>query len=88
MCGGGVFDVEPTLTARSAYAEEFVKNNGEHAFQFISYETGVKVQVNKAGIPMIIEHSVNDSDNSNYSLDEYLRSGQWFIFSRTVPLHN
>ena len=88
---GQVFSVclvEPTLTATNSYTGVFVKKNGEYAFQFISYGTGVKVQVNKAGIPMILEYSVSNPDNPDYSLNQYLWNGQAFIFSRTVPIHN
>ncbi|CAB4046845.1 hypothetical protein [Paraburkholderia phenoliruptrix] len=80
--------VEPTLTATNFYTGVFVKKNGEYTFQFISYGTAVKVQVNKAGVPMILEYSVSDPDNPDYSLNQYLWNGQAFIFSRTVPIHD
>ncbi|MCP3712658.1 hypothetical protein M3I54_38055 [Paraburkholderia sp. CNPSo 3274] len=80
--------VVPTLTATNSYTGVFAEKNGEYAFQFISYGTGVKAQVNKAGIPMILEYSVADPDNPDYSLNQYLWNGQAFIFNRSVPIHN
>ncbi|MDR5750383.1 MULTISPECIES: hypothetical protein [unclassified Caballeronia] len=80
--------VEPTLTATNSFTGVFAKKNGRYAFQFISYGTGVKVQVNKAGIPMVLEYSVVDPNNPDYSLNQYLWNGKAFIFSRTVPLHH
>lgn len=80
--------VESTLTATNSFTGVFAKKNGEYAFQFISYGTGVKVQVNRAGIPMVLEYSVVDPNYPDYSLNQYLWNGQAFIFSRTVPLHN
>jgi hypothetical protein len=80
--------VEPTLTATNSYTGVFAEKNGEYAFQFISYGSGVKVDVNKAGIPMVLEYSVSDPGNPDYSLNQYLWNGQAFIFSRTVPLPN
>lgn len=80
--------VEPALTATNSYTGVFARKNGDYAFQFISYGTGVKVQVNKTGIPMVLEYSVSDPDNPDYSLNQYLWNGQAFIFSRTVPIRN
>lgn len=79
--------VEPTLTAANSYTGVFAKN-GEYEFQFISYGTGIKVQINKAGIPMILEYSASDPDNSGYSLKRYLWNGRAFIFSRAVKIRN
>jgi hypothetical protein len=78
--------VEPTLTATNSYTGVFAGKNGDYVFQFISFGTGVKVQVNKAGIPMLLEYSVSDPDNPGYSLNKYLWSGRAFIFYRTVPI--
>lgn len=80
--------VEPTLTATNSYTGVFAKKNSEYEFQFISYGAGVKVQVNKAGVPMILEYSVIDPDNPGYSLNRYLWNGRAFIFSRAVPIRN
>ncbi|MDR5734153.1 hypothetical protein QCE47_17735 [Caballeronia sp. LZ025] len=88
---GQVFSVclvEPTLTAANSYTGVFASKRGEYAFQFVSYGAGIKVKVNKAGVPTIFEYSVTDPDNPDYSLNQYLWNGQKFIFSRTVSLHN
>lgn len=89
MFRGKIFSVclvEPTLSAINSYTGIFADRNGEFEFQFISYGSGVKVDANKVGIPMIIEYSVSDPDNSAYSLNQYLWNGAAFIYSRTVPL--
>jgi hypothetical protein len=80
--------VEPTLSAANSYTGIFVAQGGDFEFQFISYGTGVKVRVNKAGVPMIIEYSVSDPDNPDYSINQYVWNGSAFIFSRNVPQRN
>lgn len=80
--------VEPTLSATNSYTGIFAAQSGDFEFQFISYGSGVKVSVNKAGVPMIIEYSVSDPDNPDYSLNQYLWNGAAFIFSRNVPQRN
>ena len=80
--------IEPVLIAANSYTGVFMGKNGKYEFQFISYGSGVKVAVNEAGVPMVIEYSFSDPENPDYSLDQYLWNGQAFIFSRTVPLNN
>ncbi|WP_321839671.1 hypothetical protein [Paraburkholderia bannensis] len=80
--------VEPILTAINLYTGIFATQGGDFEFQFISYGSGVTVSVNKARVPMIVEYSVSDPDNPDYSLNQYLWNGSAFIFSRNVPQRN
>ncbi|WP_153041227.1 hypothetical protein [Paraburkholderia monticola] len=80
--------VEPTLSATNSYTGVFVTQGNDFEFQFISYGTGVKVGVNKVGVPMIIEGGFSDPDNPDNSVNQYLWNGSAFIFSRNVPRRN
>ncbi|HEY1995610.1 hypothetical protein [Paraburkholderia sp.] len=80
--------VEPILSATNSYTGIFVAQGGDFEFQFISYGTGIKVGVDKTGAPMIIEYSVNDPDNPDNSIDQYVWNGSAFVFSRNVPQRN
>jgi hypothetical protein len=80
--------VEPTLNARNSYVGIFAAKGGDFEFQFISYGTGVKIGVNKSGVPMIAEYSFFDQDNPDYSINKYLWNGMRFVFPRNVPQRN
>lgn len=76
--------VVPKLSATNSYTGVFVSKSSDLVFQMISYGTGIKVGAAKNGVPMISEGGVNDSDNPDYSINQYLWNGAGFIFSRTV----
>ncbi|WP_155633153.1 hypothetical protein [Burkholderia stagnalis] len=71
--------VEPVLSAANSYTEVFVKIGVGFAFQFISYGTGIKVGAGTGGIPMILEYGVSNSDNLDYSVNQYFWNGSNFI---------
>ncbi|WP_148669145.1 hypothetical protein [Burkholderia pyrrocinia] len=80
--------VEPVFSAANSYTGVFVKRLDEFEFQFISYGTGVKVGVNKNGVPEALEYSVSDPGNLDYSINQYLWNGMVFIFIKNIPLRN
>jgi hypothetical protein len=80
--------IEPTLNAANSYTGVFASKGGDFEFQLISYGTGVKVGVDKTGIPMISEYSFSDPDNPGDSINQYLWNGRAFVFVRNVPLPN
>jgi hypothetical protein len=80
--------IEPTLNATNSYTGVFASKGDDFEFQLISYGTGIKVGVDKAGIPMISEYGFNDPDNPSDSINQYLWNGKAFVFVRNVPLPN
>lgn len=80
--------IEPVLSAANSYTGIFAKMRDEFEFQFISYGTGVKVGVDKIGVPMISEYGVSDPGNLDYSVSQYLWNGRIFVFIKSVPPRN
>ncbi|WP_157661768.1 hypothetical protein [Burkholderia ubonensis] len=80
--------VEPVLSATNSYTGVFAKIWDGFEFQFISYGTGVKVGIDKMSVPMILEYGISDPDNIDYSVNQYLWNGRFFVFVKNVPLHN
>lgn len=76
--------VAPKLSSTNSYTGVFVSKGSDLIFQMISFGTGIKVGASKNGVPMISEGSVDDPDNPDYSVNQYLWNGGGFIFSRTV----
>ncbi|WP_431825008.1 hypothetical protein [Burkholderia sp. F1] len=80
--------VESILNSANSYAGVFVEKASEFEFKFISYGTGVKAGVGKNGALMILEYSVSDHGNCDYSMNKYLWNGVDFVFIGSVSLRN
>jgi hypothetical protein len=72
--------VEPLLSATNSYTGVFAEYRGDWDFQFISYGAGIKVTKSNAGLPMLQEYGVIDSEDSNSTVTFYIWDGAKFVF--------